>query len=101
MLTGDALNSISGLPPTSQNYKHALDILSERYGKKEMLISSHMERIFENSVTLMQEHKKLRRAYDSLQSHIQSLQGLGIESKNYGYICDKKSIACRFNIWKK
>ena len=86
LLTGDALNTISGLPPTSQNYKHALDILSERYGRKEMVISSHMESILKIPFLQCESTNKLRRAYDSLQSHIRSLQSLGIESKNYGCI---------------
>ena len=42
-LDGPALNSITGLPLTEQNYKEATEILTDRFGNKQIIISSHME----------------------------------------------------------
>ena len=36
----EAREMISGLPPTSCNYKTAVDVLQKRYGKTQLLISS-------------------------------------------------------------
>ena len=40
---GDAKSAIAGLQATDANYLHAIDILRERFGKKSLVISSHME----------------------------------------------------------
>ena len=45
LLAGEALNAITGLPPTSENYSHAIDILKSRFGKKDVMITSHMDEI--------------------------------------------------------
>ena len=37
------LNSITGLPLTELNYREAIEILSQRFGNKQIIISSHME----------------------------------------------------------
>ena len=42
-LSGDAKNAIAGLAPTKDNYKGAIEILTQRFGKKSRVISSHME----------------------------------------------------------
>ena len=42
-LAGPALANISGLTLNSENYKEALDILIDRYGNPQVLISAHME----------------------------------------------------------
>ena len=41
LLDGPALNSIIGLPLTELNYKEAIDILTDRFGNKQIIISSH------------------------------------------------------------
>ena len=39
MITGEAARAISGLPMTSQNYEKAIQILKERFGRKQILIN--------------------------------------------------------------
>ena len=36
LLVGKALNAITGLPPTSENYHHVIEILQSRFGKKDV-----------------------------------------------------------------
>ena len=43
LLDGPALNSITGLPLTELNYKEAIEILTDTFGNKQIIISSHME----------------------------------------------------------
>jgi hypothetical protein len=45
LLMGDALSAIAGLSPSNENYKNAIEILTERFGKKVIVISSHMDAI--------------------------------------------------------
>ena len=85
LLTGDALNAISGMSSTNENYDSAIQILTERFGKKVVVISSHMDALMKLPVLADNDNtQKFRRVYDKIESHIRSLQGLGVESKNYG-----------------
>ena len=85
VLTGDALSAVAGLTPSSGNYKHAIDIIKERFGKRVLIISSHMDSILKIPwLTEGDTTQKLRRAYDNLETHIKCLQSLGIESQQYG-----------------
>ena len=43
LLTCNAARAISGLPMTSQNYDKAIEMLKERFGRKQVLINVHME----------------------------------------------------------
>ncbi|XP_068757290.1 uncharacterized protein [Montipora capricornis] len=42
-LEGPAMATIAGLALTKNNYKVAVDLLRDRYGNKQVIISSHME----------------------------------------------------------
>jgi len=43
LLEGAALSAITGLALTEPNYANAVDILKERFGNKQLIISSHMD----------------------------------------------------------
>ena len=43
MLANEAARAIAGLPITSQNYRKAIELLKERFGRKQTLINAHME----------------------------------------------------------
>ena len=43
LLTCNAARAISGLPMTSQKYEKAIEMLKERFGRKQFLINVHME----------------------------------------------------------
>lgn len=45
LLEGQALRSIKGLAITEDNYQAAVDILQERFGKSQQIISAHMDEL--------------------------------------------------------
>ena len=84
-LDGPALNSITGLPLTEQNYKEATEILTDRFGNKQIIISSHMEALLKlQPVNAMSNVKGIRAVLDNLEIQVRGLQALGIDSAQYG-----------------
>ncbi|XP_006816676.1 uncharacterized protein LOC100368473 [Saccoglossus kowalevskii] len=83
VLRGEALLLISSLPLTEVNYAQALALLNERYGQKHMIISAHMEALWQlQSPT--DDVTSLLRFNDTLESHIRGLQALGKDESTYG-----------------
>ena len=84
-VTGVAESAITGLPLTEDNYETAIDILRDRFGKPELLISNHMDALLKLPiVSSVHETKKLRDLYDKIEINIRSLKALGIESESFG-----------------
>ena len=84
-VTGAVESAIAGLPLTEDNYKTAIDILRDRFGKPQLLISNYMEALLKlATVSSMHKTKKLRELYDKIEVKIRSLKALGIESKSFG-----------------
>ena len=82
---GSASKCIEGINLSNENYKHALDLLSERYGNPQLIISSHMNQILKvNKVTAGHKVKELRNLYDKIESHVRSLITVGVQSDHYG-----------------
>ena len=64
-LAGPALTTISGLTLNSENSKEELDILIDRYGNPQVLISAHMETLVKtNKVKNMENLEALRELYN-------------------------------------
>ena len=45
LLEGPGLRAIQGIAITAENYKSAIDILNERFGKTQQVISAHMDKL--------------------------------------------------------
>ena len=45
LLDAAAANSIQGLQLTEGNYENAVEILKDRFGRKQQIISAHMEEL--------------------------------------------------------
>ena len=85
LLDHTALDSIDGLTLSSANYQQAIDILSKRFGNKQLIISKHMDTLLNiDAISSDRNFKDLRRLYDHTESHVRSLKSLGIESASYG-----------------
>ena len=85
VLRGQALSAISGLSLTADNYNQAVDILKKRYGNKQLLISSHMDKLLSISpVTSLNDIAKIRNVYDEIEVHVRNLNSLNIDTKQYG-----------------
>ena len=70
-----ALATISGLTLNSENYKEALDILIERYGNHQVLISAHRETLVKiTTVKFMENLEALRKLYNDIENCIQNLK---------------------------
>ncbi len=84
LLHGSAAETISGFSLTSENYREAIKLLKERYGNKQVAISSQMDFLFKlPEATSMGEVKKLRNIYDKLESHVRSPQNVGVSPDSY------------------
>lgn len=84
-LAGEAERCIDGLVLTSDNYNAALDILKERYGNRQLIVASHMNRILKlERVASCKSIKPLRSLYDEIESHVRSLFSVGVRSEEYG-----------------
>ena len=91
-VTGAGESAISGLPVTEDNYETAIDILRDRFGKPQLLISNHMEALLKLPiVSSVHETKNLRDLYDKIEINIRSLKALGVESESVSSSCDGES----------
>ena len=83
LITSNAARPISGLPMTSQNYEKAIEMLKERFGRKQVLINTHMELLSKISAPST-DVRQLRKFHDSCESNIRALETLGVQTDSYG-----------------
>ena len=84
-LAGEALDSIKGLTLNSDNYKEAVEILCERYGNEQVLISSHMQSLLTiQKIKSKDNIKSLRTLYNHVESCVRNLKALKLEVQGYG-----------------
>ena len=84
-LERSARESIAGLTLTAPNYKEAVSILEKRFGNTQQIISRHMDLLLNlEPVSAAHQLKSLRRLYDSVETHVRSLNSLGVDSETYG-----------------
>ena len=70
---------------TGGNYRAAIDILKNRYGNKQAIISAHMDSLINlPTVRSCNETQNLRKLYDLVESNLRSLESLGIDNESYG-----------------
>ena len=83
MIEGAALRAIQGLALTGANDDSAIEILKERFGKPQQIITAHMDEILKIPPST-DRLSSLRFVYDSLSVHVRGLQSMGISSDKYG-----------------
>ena len=84
-LEKNALHTISGMPKTNANYKKALELLRNRFGNLQKIISTHMNELLKlKRIASDRDVKAIRLFYDDIESHVRSLDRLGINSQEYG-----------------
>ena len=88
-MTGDAMHAISGLSLTNNNYDEAMQLLKNRYGNSQVIISAHMNALVKLP-HVDDKLENLRKFYDDVESHIRSLTTLGIDIKSYGTLVGTK-----------
>ena len=85
LIYGQAAETISGFSLTSENYEEAINLLKDRYGNKQVLISAHVESLLKlPAASTISDTKRLRAIYDRIESNVRSLKNIGIASETYG-----------------
>lgn len=83
-LIGEAKRVVSGLSLTSQNYRHACELLKQRFGKRERIVFAHVQGLLNLTLQVHgDEVSGLRELQDKLLSHVRSLQSLDITGDSY------------------
>lgn len=87
LLSGSAYNIVAGFELNDQNYSVCLNLLQERYGKRENIISCHMNKILNlEAVKSPNNVKALRKLYDDVEISVRNLDSLGVTSGSYGHL---------------
>jgi len=67
-LYGNAARTLDGLAATSENYAEVVEMLCNRFGNKQVIISSHMQKFDEiKTVRSISDLNGLRNAYDQIE----------------------------------
>ena len=67
------------MPITNANYKKTLELLRNRFGNPQKIISAHMNEFLNLKRIASDRHvKAIRLFYYDIENHVRSLDGLGI-----------------------
>ena len=84
LLEGNAKRAIQGLTLSDANYDSAIEILQQRFGRQQQIISAHMEEILKIPPSHNDSPSSLRLVYDRLNVHVRGLRSLGVSTEQYG-----------------
>lgn len=85
MLTGKAAAAVSAIQATESSYAYAVELLKERFGKKDVLVQEHLTQLLNlPKVKALSDVGAPRRLHDHVHCNIASLRTLGIDSDSYG-----------------
>ena len=77
----EAWNLIDGYPILAANYDCAMKDLADNYGDPQVVINHHVSKLL--NLPKQSKAHSLRELYNSINTHVRSLEGLGIDSKQY------------------
>ncbi len=84
-LSGAAANVNAGLALTEANYDSAIKMLTNRFGRKDLVINAHMQNLLSlTPVKKSYDTTALRKPYDECEIQIRSLSAMGVVSNTYG-----------------
>ena len=84
-LIGEALKTVQGLKLSEPNYSATIEMLQKRYGDKQVLISTHMNKLLNLSYSgNLNDLKYLRQLYNNIDTQVRSLTSLGMDPDSYG-----------------
>ena len=84
MLEGQAAQAIQGLTLSESNYQLAVEILHERFGKTQQIISAHMDELLKLPTCTWDKPGQLRIIYDKIKINVRGLESLGVKAEQYG-----------------
>ena len=71
LLEGQAARVIQGLSLTEANYKHALELLEQHFGQKQIIISAHMDNLLKLNACQGDKSYQLRYLFDQIRVQIE------------------------------
>ena len=83
-LSGSALQTIEGMPLTSDNYIIAKDLLEKRYGNPQLIVSCHMNALLKLDKIVSANAKELRNLHDKVEMNIRALNTTGAIPEHFG-----------------
>ena len=84
LLEGQAARAIQGLTLSESNYQAAAEILHERFGKTQQIISAHMDELLKLPTCTWDKPGQLRIIYDKIKINGRGLEPLGVKAEQYG-----------------
>ena len=90
MLKGEAACAFSGLPLTEENYKKAIELLQERFGKPQILTNAYMESLSKIDAPPA-DTKNLRTFYDTCEAKHSWFRGTWSKNGNLWKLIDSHS----------
>ena len=84
LLEGQTARAIQGLTLSETNYQAAVDILQERSGKTQQIISAHMDELLKVPTSTWDKPGQLRIIYDKIKINVRGLESLGVTAEQYG-----------------
>lgn len=85
-LEDTASNVIESMTISALNYTIAWSLVQERFENKQLMIDLHLNGIIDHKPLSNESHRGLRTLYETLESHLRSLEKLGIEVHTWDYI---------------
>uniref|UniRef100_A0A0P4W3S4 Uncharacterized protein n=1 Tax=Scylla olivacea TaxID=85551 RepID=A0A0P4W3S4_SCYOL len=89
-LEGEAKRVLQGLTLTAANFPIACKMLKERFGKPERIIFAHIQALLNIDMPVKSSGSKyissLWKMQDQLNSHVRSLEALGVKGDQYGVV---------------
>ena len=86
LLDGQAKATIAGLELTSANYAEAVELLSDRSGKKPVIQRAHTNGLRNMLPVTQEDVLSLRKFYDNIEIHYRGLKALGVDEAVYSTI---------------
>ena len=73
-LDKSALQATEGFPLTNENYTAAWQLLDERYGNEQLIISCHMNNLIKLDPIIQPSLKEMRKLHDIIESNVRELR---------------------------
>ncbi|GBN48280.1 hypothetical protein AVEN_68211-1 [Araneus ventricosus] len=82
--SANALSAIKGFSISDENYDSVVEILKNRFGRRDIIIHAHMNKLLNLApVHRSDDIVKLRHLYDTLEIQVRSLKSLDVKPKAY------------------
>ena len=78
------LQAVGNFPLTNDTYIQAWELLKEKYGNPQLIISTHMNELIKLNKVNGSNVTELRELYDRIESNVRALKTVGIQQEHFG-----------------